>query len=37
MYSIPYYTTIAGVRVAVDAIQHLKNNPLKVKSLQSIN
>tara|TARA_Y100000590_G_scaffold460561_1_gene620143 strand:+ start:1 stop:2082 length:2082 start_codon:yes stop_codon:yes gene_type:complete len=37
MYNIPYYTTIAGVRVAVDAIQHLKNNPLKVKSLQSIH
>ncbi len=37
MYNIPYYTTIAGARVAVDAIQHLKNNPLKVKSLQSIH
>ena len=37
MYNIPYYTTIAGARVAVDAIHHLKNNPLKVKSLQSIH
>ncbi len=37
MYNIPYYTTIAGARVAVDAIEHSKNNVLKVKSLQSIH
>ena len=36
MYNIPYYTTIAGARVAVDAIEHLKKNTLKVNSLQSI-
>jgi len=37
MFNIPYYTTIAGARVAVDAIEHLKYNKLKVKSLQSIH
>ena len=37
MFNIPYYTTIAGSRVAVDAIEHLKNNRLTVKSLQSIH
>ena len=37
MFNIPYYTTIAGARVAVDAIEHLKNNRLIVKSLQSIH
>ena len=37
MFNIPYYTTIAGARVAVDAIEHLKNNQLIVKSLQSIH
>ena len=37
MNNIPYYTTIAGARVAVDAIEHLKNHMLKVKSLQSIH
>jgi carbamoyl-phosphate synthase large subunit len=37
MFNIPYYTTIAGARVAVDAIKHLKNNRLIVKSLQSIH
>ena len=36
MNSIPYYTTIAGAKVAVDAIENLKNNTLTVKSLQSI-
>ena len=37
MYNVPYYTTIAGAKVAVDAIEHLKKHELKVKSLQSIN
>ena len=37
MYNIPYYTTIAGARVAVNAIEHLKKNALKVKCLQSIH
>ena len=37
MFNIPYFTTIAGSRVAVDAIEHLKNNRLIVKSLQSIH
>jgi len=37
MYNVPYYTTIAGARVAVDAIHHLKKHRLKVKSLQSKN
>ena len=36
MHNIPYYTTIAGAKVAVDAIEHLKKNTLKVKNLQSI-
>ena len=35
-YNIPYYTTIAGAKVAVDTIEHLKNNNLKVKSLQDL-
>ncbi|MDC6448066.1 carbamoyl-phosphate synthase large subunit [Alphaproteobacteria bacterium] len=35
-FNIPYYTTIAGAKVAVDTIQHLKNNTLKVKSLQDL-
>ena len=37
MNNIPYYTTIAGSKVAVDAIENLKNNTLDVKSLQSIH
>jgi len=37
MNNIPYYTTIAGARVAVDAIESLKKNTLTVKSLQSIH
>ena len=37
MHNVPYYTTIAGARVAVDAIYHLKKHQLKVKSLQSKN
>jgi len=37
MNNIPYYTTIAGARVAVDAIENLKNHTLTVKSLQSIH
>ena len=36
MYNIPYYTTIAGAKVAVDAIGLLKNTEVKVNSLQSI-
>ena len=35
-HNIPYYTTIAGAKVAVDTIEHLKNNNLKVKSLQDL-
>ncbi|MDC0057810.1 carbamoyl-phosphate synthase large subunit [Pelagibacteraceae bacterium] len=35
-FSIPYYTTIAGAKIAVDTIEHLKNNMLKVKSLQDL-
>ncbi len=34
--NIPYYTTIPGAKVAVDTIEHLKKNTLKVKSLQDI-
>ena len=37
MNNIPYYTTIAGAKVAVDAIEHLKKNQLTVKDLQSIH
>ena len=37
MYNIPYYTTIAGAKIAVDAIENLKNHTLTVKCLQSIN
>ena len=37
MHNIPYYTTIAGAKVAVDAIEHLKKNTLSIKSLQSIH
>ena len=36
-FNIPYYTTIAGAKVAVDTIEHLKNNNLKVKSLQDLS
>ena len=36
MNNIPYYTTIAGAKVAVDAIENLKNRTLSVRSLQSI-
>ena len=35
-YNIPYYTTIAGAKIAVDTIEHLKNNSLKVNSLQDL-
>ena len=35
-FNVPYYTTIAGAKVAVDTIEHLKNNKLKVKSLQDL-
>jgi len=37
MNNIPYYTTIAGAKVAVDAIENLKNNTLNVNCLQSIH
>jgi len=37
MNNIPYYTTIAGAKVAVDAIESLKNNALTVQSIQSIH
>tara|TARA_B100002049_G_C15791430_1_gene254937 strand:- start:406 stop:519 length:114 start_codon:yes stop_codon:yes gene_type:complete len=37
MNNIPYYTTMAGAKVAVDAIEVLRKNNLTVKSLQSIN
>ena len=37
MYNIPYYTTIAGAKVAVDAIENLKIHTLTIKSLQSIH
>jgi carbamoyl-phosphate synthase large subunit len=37
MNNIPYYTTIAGAKVAVDAIKILKKNNLIVRSLQSIH
>jgi carbamoyl-phosphate synthase large subunit len=36
IFNIPYYTTIAGAKVAVDTIEHLQNNSLKVKSLQDL-
>ncbi len=36
MNNIPYYTTIAGAKVAVDAIEVLKKEVLTVRSLQSI-
>ena len=35
-FNIPYYTTIAGAKIAVDTIEHLKKNSLKVKSLQDL-
>ena len=35
-HNVPYYTTIAGAKVAVNTIEHLKNNSLKVKSLQDL-
>ena len=35
-YNIPYYTTIRGAKIAVDAIEHLKNSYLKVTSLQDL-
>ncbi len=35
-YNIPYYTTIPGAKIAVDTIEHLKNNYLKVNSLQDL-
>ena len=37
MYNIPYYTTIAGAEVAIDAIEHMQNNDFKIKSLQTLN
>ncbi len=35
--NIPYFTTIPGAKVAIDAIEILKKNSLKVRSLQSIH
>ncbi len=35
-FNIPYYTTIAGAKIAVDTIEHLKINSLKVNSLQDL-
>ena len=37
MNNIPYFTTIPAAKVAIDAIETLKNNKLKVRSLQSIH
>jgi carbamoyl-phosphate synthase large subunit len=37
MNNIPYYTTMAGAKVAVDAIEVLRKNNLTVTNLQSIN
>ena len=37
MYNIPYYTTVAGAKVAVDAIEYIMKNDFKIKSLQNIN
>ena len=37
MNNIPYYTTIAGAEVAIDAIEHMQNNDFKIKSLQTLN
>ena len=37
MNNIPYYTTMAGAKVAVEAIEVLRKNNLTVTSLQSIN
>ena len=36
-WNIPYYTTIAGAKVAVNAIENLKNHALTVKSLQALH
>ncbi len=35
-FNIPYYTTIAGAKIAVETIEHLKINSLKVNSLQDL-
>ncbi|OUW95068.1 MAG: carbamoyl phosphate synthase large subunit [Pelagibacteraceae bacterium TMED237] len=37
MYNIPYYTTVAGAKIAVDAIEHIEKNDFKIQSLQAIN
>ena len=37
MNNIPYYTTIAGAKVAVNAIEALKKEDLTVRRLQSIH
>ena len=37
MINIPYYTTMAGAKVAVDAIEILKKNRQTIRSLQSLN
>ena len=37
MNNIPYYTTHAGAKVSIDAIESLKNQGLTILSLQSIH
>ena len=37
MNNIPYYTTIAGAKVAIDAIESIENQALTIQSLQSIH
>ena len=37
MYNIPYYTTIAGAKVAIDAIEQIKNNEFVIQSLPALN
>ena len=37
MINIPYYTTMAGAKVAVDAIEILKKNRQTIRSLQSLS
>ena len=37
MNNIPYYTTIAGAKVAVDAIESLNYDKLSITSLQSLH
>ena len=37
MNNVPYYTTMAGAKIAVDAIEVLRENNLTITNLQSIN